>query len=388
MAILFFAQADLQLKDYTAMRDDFGSSDGFKKFIARERKRIEMYVEHVSERRQQLIKEEAREEEIRQRKAEQHQKQKNELQANEAKLRSIEQALQREQEALKRKIVQEEQKRLAQEQQRNKKWKEEIKGWQIWNREQSLANFPGNRNDSSFLTKSFYKRNQSLAELKRCVRPRIDNTPVIVPRPQEYIEAHAKVRKLKDIIQLSDESQRSLRVKHLKELEIIFKTELNLKKKKEDKEKLLQRRIERDAQNLGLKQQRLAVNLDKLEEDRTIKNRRMQYEREQRLLNINRTQRSAEFQLKLKLEKINDENERFYEMKRNLDKYKVVRHQFRQQLLDDIEKIKNGEIDFNEIKQKYQVSLAAEADNQLQSPLPKNANESSTSSRHSPFSKP
>lgn len=383
MAHLFFAQADLQLKDYAAMRDDFGSSDGFKKFVARERKRIEMYVERVRDRRQQLIREETREEELRQRKAEQQKKQKSELQVNEKKLRSIEEALQREQEALKRKAEQEEQDRLAQEQERKKKWEAENKNWQSWDRERSLAHVPGSKLDSSFLTKSFYQRNQSLAELKHSVKPRIDNMSVIVPRPQEYIEAHAKVRKLKDIIQLSDQSQRSLKARQQKEMEMIFKTELNLKKKQEDKERLLQRRIERDAQKLGFKQQRLAVNLDKLEEDRILKSRRMQFEREQRLMNINRTQRSAEFQLKLKLERINDENERYHEMKKNLDKYKIVRHQFRQQLMEDIEKIKTGEIDLNEIKEKYQSSLVAETDITIQAPLSKNASESPTSSRRS-----
>lgn len=60
---------------------------------------------------------------------------------------------------------------------------------------------------------------------------------LILPKPKEYLEAHAKVRKLKDIIQLSDQSQRSLKARQKKEMEMILNTELNLKKNKKRKKK-------------------------------------------------------------------------------------------------------------------------------------------------------
>lgn len=380
MAFLFFTQADLQQKDYSAIRGDFGSTDEFDRFNARERKRVEMYIERVKERRKQIEKEEAKEAEKKLKLTIRKKKQQELLIENEEKLKALETVMQKEERELKLRKEQEERDKKAEEEERKKLWENDNKEWKEYDRERSLALGPGSKIDNSWLSKSFYKRNKSLAELKYKVKPRIENMSVILPRPQEYVEAHSKVRTLKDIIQLSDQSQRSLKIKQKKEMEMILNTELNIKKKQEEKEKYIQKKIEIGSQKLGLKQKKLEQNLDKLEEDRMLRNRRLKFEREQRNFNIDRTQRSMEFQLKLKLEQLNEEDEKCQEMRKNTEKYKIMRHQFRQQLIEDMEKLKSGEIELNEIKEKYKSTLINESDI-INSPVSKSMLDSPVSSK-------
>lgn len=117
-----------------------------------------------------------------------------------------------------------------------------------------------------------------------------------------------------------------------------------------------------------MKQKKLENNLEKLEEDRAYKNKRLKFEREQKMLNVDRTQRSVEFQLKLKLERLNNESEKYQEMKKNTEKYKLMRNHFRQQLIEDIEKLKSGDIDITQIQEKYKSTLINESDLVTHSP--------------------
>lgn len=381
MAVLFFTQEDLTLKDYTNIKKDFNSSDAFDKFKTRERKRIEAYIERVKEKKAQLEKEAQQEQKRLRKLAEQKRKKEEALVANQGKLKELESEMEKEQATLRAKLEAEAKEKKVAEEQRKKHWEQENNEWKEWDRERSIAFSSGGKLDSSWLSKSFYKRNRSLAELKHSVRPKIENMSLLIPKPKEYIEAHSKVRQLKDIIQLSDQSQKSLKAKQKKEMELIFKTEMNLQKKHEEQEKILKKKIDYGAQKLGLKQKKLENNLEKLEEDRQLKQKRLQFDREQKLIQIDRTQRSMEFQLKLKLEKLNNETEKYLEMKRNTERYKQMRSNFRQQLIEDIEKLRAGEVDISEIQEKYKSTLINESDIMIHSPSSRKTNDSPISSK-------
>lgn len=362
MNFLFFKQADLELKNHDKIRAEFNNSDEFEKFEKRERKRVESYIEKVKEKRNMIIKEYEKQnarklkQEIRQK------KQLEELNEKKKLLSAMEHDFKKEEEEIRVKLKQDEEERLREDAERKKRWKEETRDWDKWERERSIAGTIGSKLDTSHLSKSFYKRNRSLAELKQSIKPRIENMSVVLPRSKEYYDAHSKIRKIEDIMQLSDKSQRTMRAKQLKELEFIVNTELNIKRKQEEKEKLLQQKIQLNSEKLGSKFKRHEHMLEQLEEDRIMKLKRIHFERDQKLQNINRTHKSAQLQLKLKLAKMQEEEEKIQELKKSVEQYKNMRTQLRQQLLDDMDKFKNGELDLLQIKENYKKSLIGDSE--------------------------
>lgn len=360
MQFLFFKEDDLKLKDHGNMKQDFNTTDDFLKFVDRERRRVEGYILKVKEKRQALINEEAkaafRRQQVELRKKDQIDK----LVSNEKRLKQLEVEFQRAEQEARLKKEKEEKDRLAEEAERKKRWEKDAKEWDQWDRERSVHAVSGNRLDKSVLSKSFYRRNKSLAELKFKVRPRIENMSVLVPRTQEYREAHFQARKIKDIIQLSEKSQNTLRAKQLKELEFIVNTELNIKKKQEEKDKLLQEKIELSSKRLGYKLQRHEQKLEKMEHDRLIKIKMIHFDRQQKIDNIERAQRSAEYKIQVKHDKMVADDEQFQEMRQQTELYKQKRTLLRQQLLDDMERLKSGDIQLEELNIRLRSQLQGE----------------------------
>ena len=75
-------------------------------------------------------------------------------------------------------------------------------------------------------------------------------------------------------------------------------------------------------------------------------------------------------------------------MKKNTEKYKIMRTQFRQQLIEDIDRLKSGEMDLDKIKEKYQSTLINESDFLVASPSSKYSTDSPVSSKRQLISSP
>lgn len=360
MSFLFFKIDDLKLKDHSMMKPDFNSTDDFLKFENRERKRVEGYIDKIKDKRIELIddavKAAARRQKLESRKREQLEK----LNLNEKRLKKLEEDFLKEEREVKMKLEKDEKERAIDEAERKKRWEQDANEWDKVDRERSVHALSGVRHDKSTLSKSFYTRNKSLAELKVKAKPRIENLSVLMPRSKEYNQAHFKIRKLKDIMQLSEQSQHTMRAKQLKELEFIVNTELNIKKKQEEKERIFQQKIESDSRKMGYKLQRHEQKLEKLEQDRILKIKRLHFERQQKAENIERAQRTIEYQIQAKQNKLLEDEEQFQEMKQKTEQYKLVRNQFRQQLLEDMDKLKTGEMQLEELNLKLKSQIQGE----------------------------
>jgi hypothetical protein len=87
---------------------------------------------------------------------------------------------------------------------------------------------------------------------------------------------------------------------------------------------------------------------------------RKEVDRELKIKNIERTQRSVEYQKQLKLEKIMLEDEKMADIKRQNELFKAAKSTFKQQLVEDMEMLKSGDINLSALKTKYKENLEQE----------------------------
>lgn len=123
------------------------------------------------------------------------------------------------------------------------------------------------------------------------------------------------------------------------------------------------------------KQKRLEENLEKLEENRQKKLMRKELDNELKFLSLERTHRTVEYQAQLRIEKLRLEDDKLADLKKQTQAYRTAKNTFRQQLVDDINLLKAGEMDIGVLKNRFEESLDQEtlalslgpADSKLQS---------------------
>ncbi len=190
MDLLFFAQEDICFKDHRSLRDRFLSPDEFDKFVKRENQRVTFHIEKIKEKRSELIKNIEKEEALKKKKEAAIQKHRHQLSENQKELKHLEEQLKIEETQIKQQRAREE--------------------------------------DQLRLTMSTMRRNKSMINLKK-VKPKIDNSTTLPSKTKEYFELQGKIKKIRDILELSEHSKNVIRSKQQRDLESLIFSELNIK---------------------------------------------------------------------------------------------------------------------------------------------------------------
>jgi hypothetical protein len=190
MELLFFSQADICFKDHRPLRDRFVSQEDFEKFVKRENQRVFFHIEKIKEKRTELIKNKEKEEALRKKKETAMKKHRHQLSENQKELKQLEEQLKKEESEIK-----------------VRKAKDE---------------------DELRLTMSTMRKNKSMINLK-AVKPKIDTSSALPSKTKEYFELQGKIKKIKDVIELSEQSKNIIRSRQQRELESLVFSELNIK---------------------------------------------------------------------------------------------------------------------------------------------------------------
>jgi hypothetical protein len=322
---LFFTEADICLKDHRALQDRFTSADDFEKFVKRENQRVFFHIEKIKEKRSELIKNLEREQSLIKKKAALINKHRQQLSENQRELKHLEEQLKKEESEMKSKRAKEE--------------------------------------DQLRLTTSTMRKNKSMINLK-AVKAKIDNSPMLPSKTKDYFELQGKIKKIRDILELSENSKNIIRSRQQRDLESLIFSELKLKvasahkKKQQESTKKQREKIEATHQKLDEKQKKLEENLQKLEEDRLNKIRLRELDRESKLKTISRVHKALDHQNEVKKEKIREEEQRIEQMKKQLDVFKEERLVLKQMLLDDLEQVRDGDRGLEEVKNRLVESMS------------------------------
>lgn len=338
MNLLFFRLEDLLVKDDPVVRSRFDDSEEWERYLKKERTRVTFHVEKIREKRREIIKKEEFEAKLQAKREKEVELYRKELKENEQELKVMEAQMKKEEVELKKQKQQE-----------------------------------GLR-EPRYSIKSMGK-SKSVSELKH-VKARIENTSTVVQKSQAYFEAHSRVRQLRELMELSTQAKNYLKGKQMRDIEMIVNTEVNLKKKQAESEEYHRQKALSLNRQLETRLKRNEVNLEELDVKRSRKQNLKNFDRDKRLENVVRVQKVSQFQLQLKKEKLQEDDERISEYKQQLSAFKAARQSFRQQLVDDANRVADGEIDFDELKQKYKESLALELEENFNSS--KGANSPST----------
>lgn len=190
MDLLFFSQMDICFKDHRSLRDRFVSLEDFEKFVKRENQRVALHIEKIKEKRSELIKNAEKEEALRKRKQAAIIKHRQQLSENQKELVHLEAQLKKEESEIKVRRAKEE--------------------------------------DELRLTMSTMRKNKSMINLK-AVKPKIDTSSTLPSKTKEYFELQGKIKKIKDILELSEQSKHAIRSKQQRDLESLIFSELNIK---------------------------------------------------------------------------------------------------------------------------------------------------------------
>lgn len=191
MGLLFFKQDDLQYRDLTKLQPKLTDPADLELLRKKDKIRVASHIDRIKEKRKELLVKEEKDAQIRQKQERIMQKRILQLSQNEKELKAIEEQLRKEDEELRKKKEQEE-------------------------------------GEEGLSVRTTIRKNKSMADLKN-VKAKIENLSVVAPRSKAYFEAHSKVRKLKDIMELSDQAKNIMKAKQLKEMELIISTEINIK---------------------------------------------------------------------------------------------------------------------------------------------------------------
>jgi hypothetical protein len=191
MALLFFNQEDLLYRDMKDIESKLSDSEEFDKVKKKDRFRVQSHIDKIKEKRKEIIAKEEKEAQIRAKHEKIVLRRKMKLSEHEQELRIMEEQLKKEEEELKKKAEE-------------------------------------NEEDRDLSVRTTVRKYKSMAELKN-VKPRIENLSVVAPRSKAYFEAHSRVRKLKNMMELSEQTKNILKTKQLKEMEMIISTEIHIK---------------------------------------------------------------------------------------------------------------------------------------------------------------